>query len=73
MRAILNTPKAITRISPRTAEVIKYANFLLLGFHINLDDLPVDLVNDIEYYGMKRRAKEEEERFKALAKMLGAK
>lgn len=40
---------------------------------MDLDDLPVDVVNGIEYFGMRRRAKEEEERFKILAKMLGAK
>jgi len=31
------------------------------------------MVKAIEYYGMRRRAAEEEARFKALAKMLGAK
>jgi hypothetical protein len=46
---------------------------LLLGFHVDLDELPVDIVNGIEYYGMRRRAIEEEERFKALARLLGAK
>lgn len=54
-------------------QVLKYSNLLLLGFNIDLDELNVELVNGIEYYGMRRRALEEEERFKALSKMLGAK
>ena len=52
---------------------MRYSNLLLLGIHIDLDDLNVDVVNGIEYYGMKRRAIEEEERFKALGRMLGTK
>ncbi|MBW6469609.1 MAG: hypothetical protein K0A90_00125 [Methanosarcinaceae archaeon] len=52
---------------------MKYSNLLLLGFNIGLDDVDVDIVNGIEYYGMRRRAIEEEERFKALGRMLGSK
>ena len=70
---MLDAPKAIEHVSPLASEVIKYSNLLLIGFKVDLDDLPVNVVHGIEYFSMRRRAKEEEERFKALARVLGAK
>lgn len=57
-------------MSPRAKEVIKYTNLAMLGFDVSLDELPPDIVNAIEYYGIRKRAKEEEERFKVLGQML---
>lgn len=45
-------------------------NLLQLGVNINLDEIDAETLHYIEYFGMKRRAKEEEERFKALAELL---
>jgi hypothetical protein len=73
LRKLLNTPKAVEKVSPQAAQVIKYANLLLLGFRIDLDELPVDIVNGIEYFGMRRRALEKEEEMKFLARSMGAK
>ena len=50
-----------------------YSNLLLLGMNIDLDSLNAETVFGIEYFGMRRRAKEEEEKFKLLGKMIGGK
>jgi len=44
----------------------------LLGININIDDLSATDVHNLEYFGMRRRNKEEESRFKALANLFKA-
>ena len=51
-------------------EIIKISNLLLLGVNIGWDELSAQMQYYIEYYGMMRRNKEENERFKALAEIL---
>lgn len=39
---------------------------MLIGAKIDIDDIPAETLYYVEYFAMKRRAKEEEEKFKAL-------
>ena len=47
-----------------------YSNLLLLGVKIDMEELDAEMMYYLEYFGMKRRSKEEEERFKALSEII---
>lgn len=53
-------------LSPRAMEVIKLSNYGLLGINVDWDDIPAETLHYVEYFGMRRRAHEEQLKFEAL-------
>lgn len=75
MRKIIATPRAMINITPQAAEIITYANLMRIGANLDLESIPAEDLHLVEYFELRRRKKEEEEKFKilfeGLSKLIG--
>lgn len=61
------------KVSPITNDVLRLYHLSRIGVSISLDDINPEEAHYLEYYGMRRLAKDEAERFEALSKIIGGK
>jgi len=63
---MITSPNNLTVITPFLRHVVRLSNLIKLGGKIDINDLSMEEVYYIEYFGMRRQKAEDTARFKAL-------